>query len=257
MDTDKNWSFTVEDVLLIGSISIGFTKMISNITSTKAKTHAQLHSHQETKPLVFTYLLYNLPVIMKNKSAVRPSDIRKKLPENWQKIQYADLTDILNSFIRIGILAKVDDKQSGNKPGHPKKYSDRTYDEPGTRSYYRRSDYYNNLENVLNKPEHVKLIYTLVFDSGLLYKFLKHLNLESYHIIKKNDKKTAWNILQTLNLTTMKKESDFEADYNKLRDVEDRELEAFADKKSKLFIISHKGVDYKNYYITAGFYFRV
>ena len=88
--------------------------MISNITSTKAKTHAQLHSHQETKPLVFTYLLYNLPVIMKNKSAVRPSDIRKKLPENWQKIQYADLTDILNSFIRIGILAKVDDKQSGN-----------------------------------------------------------------------------------------------------------------------------------------------
>ena len=65
---------------------------------------------------------------MKNKSAVRPSDIRKKLPENWQKIQYAHMTDILNSFIRIGILAKVDDKQSVNKPGHPKKYSDRTYD---------------------------------------------------------------------------------------------------------------------------------
>lgn len=69
--------------------------------------------------------------------------------------------------------------------------------------------------------------------------------------------KTALNILQTLNLTTMKKESDFEADYNGLRGVGDRELEALADKKSKLFIISHKGVDYKNYYITAGFFFRV
>ena len=74
----------------------------------------------------------------------------------------------------------------------------------------------------MNKPEHVKLTLYSRFDSGLLYKFLKHLNLESYHIIKKNDKKTAWNILQTLNLTTMKKESDFEADYNKLRDVEEQ-----------------------------------
>jgi hypothetical protein len=68
MDTDKNWNFTVEDVLLIGFISIGFTKMVNNLISTKVKTHAQRHSHQEIKPLVRAYLLYNLPIIMEDKS---------------------------------------------------------------------------------------------------------------------------------------------------------------------------------------------
>ena len=256
MDTDKNWNFTIEDVLLIGFISIGFTKMVNNLTRTKVKTHAERHSHQEIKPLVRAYLLYNLPIIMEDKSKIRPLDIRKKLPVTWQKIQYADLTDILNSCCRIRILTKVNNKQT-NKPGHPKKYSDTTEDQPGPKSYYQRSDYYNNLENLLNKPEHIRLIYTLILESGLLYKFLKHFNLASYYIIRKNDKKTAWNILQTLNLTTMKEESDFESDYIKLRNIEDRELEALADRKTRLHIIKHRGIDYKNYYLTAGFFFYV
>jgi hypothetical protein len=259
MDTDKNRNFTVEDILLIGCISIGFTKMVMNITSIKAKTHAQLHSHQEIKPLVLTYLLYNLPIIIKDKSKIRPLDIRRNLPLTWQKIQYADLTDILNSFRRIGILTKVNNKQTkvNNKPGHPKTHSDTTGNEPDPKSYYQPSGYYNNLENVLNKPEHVKLIYTLVLESGLLYKFLKHNNLESYHIIRKNDKKTTWNILQTLNLTTMKEESDFESDYIKLRNVKDRELEVLADRKTRLFMKKHKGIDYKDLYLSAGSFFRV
>jgi len=260
MDTDKNQNFTVEDVLLIGFISIGFTKMVNNLTSTKAKTHAGRRSHQEIKPLVRSYLLYYLPIIMKDKSKIRPLDLRKKLPETWQKIQYADLTDILNTFCRMMILAKVNNKQTNvnNKPGHPKKNSDTTENEPGPKSYYQRSDYYINLENVLNKPEHVRLIYTLILESGLLYKFLKHFNLGSSHIIRKDDKKTAWNILQTLNLTAkMKKNSDFESDYNELRSVDDRKLEALADRKTKLYIQKHKAIDYKDLYLTAGFFFCV
>ena len=109
----------------------------------------------------------------------------------------------------------------------------------------------------MNKPEHIKLIYTLVLESGLLYKFLKHFNLASYYIIRKNDKRTAWNILQTSNLGTMKEESDFESDYIKLRNIEDRELEALADRKTRLHIIKHRDIDYKNYYLTAGFFFYV
>jgi len=259
MATDKNWNFTVKDVLLIGCISMGFTKMVNNITSINAKTHAHLHSHQEIKPLVFTYLLYNLPIIMKDKSKIRPMDIRKKLPERWQNIQYADLTDILNSFRRIEIFTKINDKQVNvnNKPGHPKKNSDTTENEPGPKSYYQPSGYYNNLENVLNNPEYVKLIYTLVLESGLLYKYLKHSNLESYHIIRKNDKKTAWNILQTLNLTSYKKESDFESNYIKLRNVQERQLQTLADRKARSCIEKHRAIDYKNLYLTAGFFFRV
>ena len=128
MVTDKNQNFTVEDVLLIGFISIGFTKMVNNLTSIKVKTHAGRHSHQEIKPLVRAYLLYYLPIIMKDKSKIRPLVIRRKLPERWQKIQYADLSDILNTFCRVKILAKLDNKQTNvkNKPGYPEKHSDTT-----------------------------------------------------------------------------------------------------------------------------------
>jgi NAD(P)-dependent dehydrogenase (short-subunit alcohol dehydrogenase family) len=37
--------------------------------------------------------------------------------------------------------------------------------------------------------------------------------------------------------------------------IEDRELEALADRKTRLHIIKHRGIDYKNYYLTAGFFF--
>jgi IS30 family transposase len=55
----------------------------------------------------------------------------------------------------------------------------------------------------------------------------------------------------------MKEESDFESDYIKLRNIQDRELEALADRKTRLHIIKHRGIDYKNYYLTAGFFFYV
>ena len=55
----------------------------------------------------------------------------------------------------------------------------------------------------------------------------------------------------------MKEESDFKSDYIKLRNIEDRELEALADRKTTLHIIKHRGIDYKNYYLTAGFFFYV
>jgi len=35
----------------------------------------------------------------------------------------------------------------------------------------------------------------LVLESGLLYKYLKHVYLESYHVIRKNDKKTEKHII--------------------------------------------------------------
>jgi hypothetical protein len=54
----------------------------------------------------------------------------------------------------------------------------------------------------------------------------------------------------------MKKESDFESNYVKLRNVKDRELEALADRKTWLSIKKHRGIDYKDLYLTAGFFFR-
>jgi hypothetical protein len=253
--TDNNYVFSTEEVLLIGIIVIGFTKMVNNITNIKAKTHAQLHSHHKKKPLVFTFLYYNLPEIISYKSQIRPSDIRENLPEIWNTIQSADLTDILNSFVRIGLLKKISEQVKTHKLGHPTK-SDNTNDVRGTKSFYRLSDYYNNLKNIVNKPKQVRLIYTLILESGLLFKLFKHRNFEAYQIIKNNDKRTAWNILQTLNLTIMKKESDFEADYNMIQNVDGRKLENLAIKEAESYIINHKAIDYKDLYLTAGFFFR-
>ena len=65
--------------------------------------------------------------MLRNKSSIRPLDIKENLPEPWKGIQSADLADILNSFVRIGVLEKVattDIKYNkGHRWGRPKKNS--------------------------------------------------------------------------------------------------------------------------------------
>src|SRR5919107_2687875 len=131
VNTDKISNLTEDDILLIGAIVVGFTKMVYRITNTKPEVNSHSHSHEETKPLVKTYVLFNLPKILENKSEIRPSDIRNKLPEKWRKIQSSDLTDILNSLVNISVLTKVDKEVNRkHKWGHPPK-NDNTEFETG------------------------------------------------------------------------------------------------------------------------------
>src|SRR5919107_284434 len=246
VNTDKISNLTEDDILLIGAIVVGFTKMVYRITNTKPEVNSHSHSHEETKQLVYTYVLFNLPKILENKSEIRPSDIRKKLPEEWKKIQSSDLTDILKSLVNISVLTKVDKRLiRKHKWGRRPKNSNEI--ETGPKSFYQPSKYYHNLRNILDKTDATELIFSLLSHSGVLHKYIKHRNLVSYLIMKENDEKKAWNIMTTQHLAAMKK--DFESDFKKVQNMEYNELENIADKNAKSSIQKTMAEDYQDLYM--------
>jgi hypothetical protein len=253
VDTDKIRDLTENDILLIGAIVVGFTKMAYMITNTKPEVNSRSHSHEETKRLVYSFVLFNLPKILENKSEIRPSDIRKKLPEEWKKIEPSDLTDILNSLVNTSVLIKVNKISRKRKWGRPPK-NDNTELETGPKSFYQPSKYYHNLRKILHKTEATELIFSLLSHSGVLYKLVKHRNLVSYLIMKENDEKKAWNIMTTQHLAAMKK--DFELDFKKVQNMEYNELENIADKNAVSSIQKSMAEDYQDLYMTGGIFFQ-
>lgn len=187
---NTNDTLIYDDRILIDKIIIGCATLISNITSNQ-KNYARVRSNQQTKSLVNTWILINLPLILEKKPRFRPSDLRKMLPENMKNIQSADLTDILNSIVERKILIKVD-KEEFKKESKQKKWgrtpkSDNDTDESGPKSFYLPSNYYNDLKFVLAKPKSRELIYTSLLHSNLLYKFAKYAEIQSLRITRKND----------------------------------------------------------------------
>ena len=241
-------------MLLISLINVGTTKLIYNTTNANAESIAQAHFHHETKSLVTTYLLANLETIMKDKPIFRPLDVKNKLPEHWKDIDPADLTRIIKQLVRVNVLKVVEeDSLKQKKWGHPSKNID--YD--GRRSFYSKSDYYNNIQKVLAKPEAINLIYKALLYSRSLEKYKKHSILEYYYVLKKKDK-TAWNIFNAVSLVSTQG-VDFKDDYRKIQYIDnDRELKSVAKKEAKAFIESHhgnQGRDYMKLYLRGGIYF--
>jgi len=253
VNTDKISDLTESDILLIGAIVVGFTKMVYRITNTKPEVNSHSHSHEETKQLVYTYVLFNLPKILENKSEIRPSDIRKKLPGEWKKIQPSDLTDILKSLVNTNVLTKADKVIRKRKWGRIPK-NDNIELETGPKSFYQPSKYYHNLRKILYETEVIELIFSLLSHSGVLHKLVKHWNLVSYLIMKQNDEKKAWNIMTTRNLGAMRKE--FESDFKKVQNMEYNDLENIADKNAKSSLQKSMAEDYKDLYIVGGIFFQ-
>jgi hypothetical protein len=257
-NTDKIGKYSESDVMLVGAIVVGFAKMVCNIVNTTAKTHYQSHSHQELKQLVYSYILWNLPYILRSRSNIRPLDIREKLPDSWKGIESADLTDILNSFVRIRVLERVtalDLKYSKRqKWGRPQKKSPQ---EPtGPKSLYKPSEYYNNLTNIVNEPLIIELIFSLLSHSGMLYKLFRHMNLVSFYIIRANDRKKARNMFRTSNLTTFMNEREFINDFNKTKHVDDKTLKHMADVKARSSIENSLAENYHELFIVGGLFFQ-
>ena len=253
---DKIRNYAERDVRLIGTVVIGFTKMVCNIVNAPANVHYQSHTHQEKKQLVWSYMLWNLPSILDNKSMIRPSDIREKLPEEWKIIQYADLTDILNSFIRNGVFERVTvhEDVKRHKWGRPKKNNDKG--PSGPKSFYKPTEDYNNLRNIANDPRMADLIFSLLSQSGMLYKLFSHMNLVSFYIIKANDRKKAWNMFRTRNLTTFMNEGEFINDFNKIKHLDDKTLRHMADMKARASIQNSVAENYRWLLLMGGLFFK-
>ena len=253
---DKIRNYAERDVTLIGTVVVGFTKMACNIVNAPAKVHYQSHTHQEIKQLVWSYMLWNLPSILDNKSMIRPSDIREKLPEEWKIIQYADLTDILNSFISNGVFERVTvhEDVKRHKWGRPKKNNDKG--PSGPKSFYKPTEYYNNLRNIANDPRMADLIFSLLSESGMLYKLIKQEHIVAFLIIKKNDRKKAWNILRTRNFTIFKSERQYIADFNKIKNKGYKELESLAEKNARVSTQNSSAEGYRDLLVAGGLFFR-
>jgi hypothetical protein len=259
---NQNDTLSYDDRILIDKIIIGCAILISDITSND-KNYARVRSNQQAKSLVNTWILINLPLILEKKLRFRPSDIRKMLPENeiMKNIQSADLTDILNSLVTAKILIKVD-KEEFKKETKQKKWGrqpkgDNDTDESGPKSFYEPSSYYNDLKILLAKPEARDVIYTSLLQSNLLYKLEKYLQTQSLRITRNNVKKIAWNILNSVNLAPMKRESDFEADHRKIVHIDDnKRLKSITEKETIHFIKKHNANDYAYIYYIGGIYFH-
>jgi len=124
--------------------------------------------------------------------------------------------------------------------------------------YYQPSNYYNNLKTPLAKPKARELIYISLLQSNLLYKFAKYAKIQSLRITRNNVKEIAWNILNSVNLAPMKRESDFEADHRKIAHIDDiKRLRSITEKETIHFIGKHKADDYIPIYYIGGIYFRL
>lgn len=81
------------------------------------------------------------------------------------------------------------------------------------------------------------------------------MNLISFYIIRKNDKKKAWNILRTRNLTPFKNEREFSDDFNRIKHVNDKALEHMADMKARSSI-QDSSEDYRELFLAGGIFFQ-
>lgn len=254
---NQNDTLTYDDRILIDKIIIGCATLISNITS-KDKNYARVRSNQQTKSLVNTWILINLPLILEKKLRFRPSDIRKMLPESMKNIQGADLTDILNYLVTTKILIKVDEeefkKESKQKKWGRAPKGNNDTDVSGPKSFYQPSDYYNDLKILLAKPEARDLIYFSLLQSNLLYKLAKYVETQSLRITRKNVKKIAWNILNSVNLAPIKRE----ADHRKIAHIDDnKRLKSITEKETINFMEKRKADDYLPIYFIGGIYFSL
>jgi hypothetical protein len=267
-DFNKNADIlTEEDRLLTGIILVGCTKMICNIINTNIRSYTNAAFNQQIKSLAYNSVLINLPKIIEENSMFRPADVRRILPEDKvNKIQYADLTRLLEFLVNIQVIQKVDEdskKIQRKRPGHPFKHDNNTATTiTGPKSLYEPSEFYYNVQNVLSKSKAVSFIHTLMLESGLLYKYRKYIELFIIYVIKnkKYDKKTAWKICKSVFPLTSKEESDFEKYYMTIRSISDnKKLQKLVERRALLYVRKHKdnAEDYIELYRIGGYHFRL
>jgi hypothetical protein len=119
-----------------------------------------------------------------------PRDMRKKLPEELEKIADASLTRILRLYERMRLI----ENKVGRPENRPRRRKDAVEDFGGRRSYYyytkQTQDNNNNkVATLLSKPEAKQLLNHRIIESGLLFEWTKYYRLVLYHEIRQNPNK--------------------------------------------------------------------
>jgi hypothetical protein len=236
-----------EKRIIIDMIVIGCTKVLCNVINYDAKWKAESYSNssQQKKSLALTSTQYNLGDILDDKGIFRSSDIRKKLPKEIQNIRGADSTYINKFLVRINAMTKAE--ININKRGKPQtEDSNSTRSDPGRKSFSQDSTYYHNLRMVLSDSEAVELIHFLLKFSGMLYRYMKHMQWILFHIIMINDdKEKALNISKSI-FPIVVTTPAFNDLYHKVRTIKDdiKQLEVLADRRARQYVENRRPRDY-------------
>jgi hypothetical protein len=248
-----------EKRIIIDMIVIDCTKVLCKVINYKAKRQAESYStsSQQNKSLALTSTQYNLGDILDDKGTFRSSDIRKKLPKEIQNIRGADLTYINKFLVRINATTKAE--SNINKRGKPQtEDNNSTSSDPGPKSFSQASTYYHNLREVLSDSEAVDLIHFLLKFSGMLYKYMKHIQWILFHIIMLNaDKEKALSVSKSIfpvSITT----SSFNNLYHKVRSIKDidKQLKELADTRARYYVKNHKPSGYIKLFELGGLYYQ-
>ena len=167
----NTFTLTYEEKIVIEMIIEGCTRLICRTSEDDPLKYASARSHYQTKPLVHTFVILHIHDMIKENSNIRPSYIRKRLPESFQNIQDADLSRILKSTLLTNMLSKTEEEVNRRRPGHPFNNDNNDNSMSNPTSFYGYSNYQKILEQVLSKPEARNKLYSYLLESGLLYMY--------------------------------------------------------------------------------------
>ena len=251
---DKGF-FTVEDLLTIDRILVGCSKLITSYSQHRlVPDNVKLLSRAQKKRLG-TFLLGYFATLVKGKQKFRQLGIRNSLPEEVRNISKSDLSRILSTLVDWNII--VPTQEHKRKRGAPNQESRELYEIAGTKSLYQPSEYLMTLKRVVSKPQVKKLIYTMVFESNLLYRYLRRIALLLLYTgqgIDSKDQEAAWRgaVAVHKKISLDMKELHKEVGKNIGKRLQDK---AAANQLARLFIGNHTPDFYADLYILGGMNF--
>ncbi|HJT49340.1 MAG TPA: hypothetical protein VJ729_14240 [Nitrososphaeraceae archaeon] len=250
---EKGQLLTLEEKILINRILIGCSKLIYSSYLQGAKNTAKAYSKLSKKDLASTYSIIHLTMRVKDRSKFRPSNIRKKLPEENKDIQPADLSDILKSLSSINLVTKT--QKDTRKRGSPSKNGQEDPSERGMHSFYQPAEYFEVLKQVIAKPMARKLIFGFLLESNLIHKWLDFNCLLALYVSKFSNIDNIKNIDKAVGV--IQDELKDEKLYREVASLTDKRLESIAHKFaiSALQHFEEYEEMFTNLYLIGGIYF--
>ena len=250
---EKGQLLTLEEKILINRILIGCSKLIYSVYTQDAKKTAKALSRTSKKELASTYSTIHLTMRVKDRPKFRPSNIKKKLPEDNKDIQPADLSDILKSLSNINLITKT--QKETRKRGSPSKNSDDEPSERGRHSFYQPTEYLEKLKQISAKPIARILIFSFLLESKLIHKWLDFHCLLALYISKFSTIDNIKNIDRAVGM--IPDELKIEKLHKDTASLNDEKLEELAHKfaVSALQHFEEYEEMFINLYIIGGIYF--
>lgn len=256
---DNTLTLTYEEKIVIDMIIEGCTRLIRRTSDDDPLKYARARLHYQTKPLVHTFVNLHIHDMIKENPTIRPSHIRKRLPESFQNIQDADLSRILKSTLRTNLLSETEGEVDRRRPGHPSRNDNNDNSMSGPTSFYEYSNYQKILEQVLSKPEVRNKLYNYLLATGLLYMYYVTQGMKAYYIEKENGKEAAWNLIQSSEPPNIPPQSSFEEHFsiqNRLLNQANKiRIREKSQSWARSFIERHNADDYLYLYRIGGLYY--